>query len=179
MPRHRQPTGPSLRLEEVTRLTDEDVLAKLHGFGIELDRATLAHWCAQALSAKELADAWEQHERKHHREVRDREWVWRCLATLWQRWCPEIPSFEALEDKLRIGYERLAAGDAQAACRTWLDAWRDVLHLLDKRGIQSIETFDARFRGTQSLFNWIQDLETELWNAGLEDPQFLTARIMV
>ena len=179
MPRHRQPTGPALRLEEVTRLTDEDVLAKLHGFGIELDRATLAQWCAQALSAKELADAWEQHERKHHREVRDREWVWRCLATLWQRWCPEIPSFEALEDKLRIGYERLAAGDAQAACRTWLDAWRDVLHLLDKRGIQSIETFDARFRGTQSLFNWIQDLETELWNAGLEDPQFLTARIMV
>jgi transposase len=31
--------------------------------------------------------------------------------------------------------------------------------------------------GLQSLFNWIQDLESELWNAGLGDRQFLRARI--
>jgi hypothetical protein len=53
----------------------------------------------------------------------------------------------------------------------------DVLHILDKSGMQSIREFDERFRGTQSLFNWIQDLEDALWNAGLEDRQFLTARI--
>ena len=34
----------------------------------------------------------------------------------------------------------------------------------------------SRCRGTQSLFNWIQDLENELWNAGLEDRRFLNAR---
>jgi tetratricopeptide (TPR) repeat protein len=45
--------------------------------------------------------------------------------------------------------------------------------------MQSIQEFDERFGGTQSLFNWIQDLEGELWNAGLEDRQFLTARIAV
>lgn len=183
MPRHRQPTGRSLKLEETTRLTDEDLLTKLHGFGLEVDRATLAQWYAQTLSAKDLADAWEQHERKHHREGRDREWVWRCLATLWQRWYPEIPSFEALDDKLQTGYEQLAADDVQAACRTWLDAWQDVLHLLDKpampTGMSSIEKLDARFRGRQSLFNWIQDLQDALWNAGLEDAHFLTARIRV
>jgi len=54
-----------------------------------------------------------------------------------------------------------------------------VLGLLDKGGLQSIRAFDERFRGSQSLFNWIQDLEDELWNAGLEDRQFLTARIAV
>jgi hypothetical protein len=53
-----------------------------------------------------------------------------------------------------------------AACRIWLEAWNDVLRLLDKAGIKSIEEFDERFRGTQSLFNWIQDLESELWDAG-------------
>src|SRR5205085_3346398 len=56
-------------------------------------------------------------------------------------------------------------------------AWSDVLHILDKAGMQSIQEFDERFGGTQSLFNWIQDLEGELWNAGLEDRQFLAARI--
>jgi hypothetical protein len=36
---------------------------------------------------------------------------------------------------------------------------------------------DEQFRGTQSLANRIQDLESELWNAGLQVRQFLTARI--
>ncbi len=48
-----------------------------------------------------------------------------------------------------------------------------------QRGPESIRAFDERFRGSQSLFNWIQDLEDALWNAGLEDRQFLTARIAV
>ena len=35
-----------------------------------------------------------------------------------------------------------------AACRVWLEAWSDVLRILDKAGMQSIEEFDERFGGT-------------------------------
>ena len=77
---------------------------------------------------------------------------------------------------MQAGYELRASG-AVAICRVWLDAWNDVLRILDKSGRQSIREFDDRFGGSQSLFNWIQDLESELWNAGLADRQFLTARI--
>jgi len=89
------------------------------------------------------------------------DWIWICVATLWRRWFPEQPSFEELDDKMQAGYELLKSSGAVAACRIWLEAWNDVLHLLDKAGIDSIEEFDERFRGTQSLFNWIQDLERE------------------
>src|SRR5215469_15883996 len=95
-----------------------------------------------------------------------------------QRWFPNKPSFEALDDKMQAGYELRESG-AVAVCRVWLEAWSDVLRILDKAGMRSIEEFDERFEGSQSLFNWIQDLEDELWNAGLEDRQFLTARIAV
>jgi tetratricopeptide (TPR) repeat protein len=78
---------------------------------------------------------------------------------------------------MQAGYELLKPSGAVAACRIWVEAWNDVLRLLDKAGIESIEEFDGRFRGTESLFNWIQDLEGELWNAGLDDRQFLSARI--
>jgi hypothetical protein len=78
---------------------------------------------------------------------------------------------------MQAGYELLKSSGAVAACRIWLEAWNHVLCLLDKAGIESIEEFDKRFSGTESLFNWIQDLESELWNAGLEDRQFLSARI--
>jgi hypothetical protein len=107
------------------------------------------------------------------------DWIWVCLTALWQRWFPDQPGFELLDDKIEAGYELQGPGRDAAACRIWLEAWRDVLGLLDKGGLTSIHAFDERFRGSQSLFNWIQDLEDALRNAGLKDRQFLTARIAV
>jgi tetratricopeptide (TPR) repeat protein len=174
-----QTAGRPLR-SHAKLLTDGELLAKLRSFGIDLDRSTLERFCDQALSAEEIAkpllDQWTF---KSKREELESDWIWICLAALWQRWFPAKPSFELLDDKMQAGYDLLSSGGAAAACRLWLDAWTDVLRILDKTGFQSISAFDDRFRGTQSLFNWIQDLEGELWNAGLEDRQFLTARITV
>ncbi len=159
-------------------LTDGDLLAKLRSFGIDLDRSSLERLCAQALSAEEIARPLLDQRTFYgkHEQLQD-DWIWICLAALWQRWLPDQPCFELLDDKMQAGYDLLASAGATAACRTWLDAWNDVLRIFDKSGMQSIHEFDERFRGTQSLFNWIQDLQSELWNAGLEDRQFLTARI--
>src|SRR5690242_12851171 len=155
-------------------LTDGELLAKLRSFGVEIDHAWLERECARALSAQEIAGPLMDKSTSRSQES---DWIWICVATLCRRWFPEQPSFEALDDKMQNGYELLKTSGAVAACRVWLEAWTDVMRLLDKAGIQSIEEFDERFRGTESLFNWIQDLESELWNAGLDDRQFLSARI--
>src|SRR2546427_2264522 len=162
---------------DAKRRTDSELLAKLRSFGIEMDRPTLERLCDQALSAEEIAQPLLDQRTFHGRhEQMESDWIWICLSALWQRWFPDKSSFESLDDKMQAGYELQASG-AVAACRVWLEAWSDVLHILDKAGMQSIQEFDERFQGSQSLFNWIQDLEGELWNAGLEDRQFLTARI--
>ena len=174
-----QAAGRPLR-SQAKLLPDGELLAKLRSFGIDLDRSALERLCDQALSAEEIAKPLlAQLSLKAKREELEGDWIWICLAALWQRWFPGKPSFELLDDTMQAGYDLLASGGAPAACRTWLDAWTDVLRLLDKAQIQSIADFDDRFRGTQSLFNWMQDLEDELWNAGLEDRHFLTARIRV
>jgi tetratricopeptide (TPR) repeat protein len=170
----RREAGPRPLRTDARRLTDGELLAKLRSFGIEIDRAWLERKCERALSAEEIAGLLMDQSGRRGLES---DWIWICVATLWRRWFPEQPSFEVLDDKMQAGYELLESSGAVAACRIWLEAWNDVLRILDKAGIESIEEFDERFRGTQSLFNWIQDLESELWNAGLEDRQFLSARI--
>jgi tetratricopeptide (TPR) repeat protein len=170
----RKETGERPLRAHAKRLTDGELLAKLRSFGIEIDRAWLERECTRALSAQEIASPLMNKSTSRGQES---DWIWICVATLWRRWFPEQPSFEVLDDRMQNGYELLKTSGAVAACRIWLEAWHDVLRLLDNAGIQSIEEFDERFRGTQSLFNWIQDLESELWNAGLDDRQFLTARI--
>jgi tetratricopeptide (TPR) repeat protein len=173
-PKLHKEAGPRPLRADARRLTDGELLAKLRSFGIEIDRAWLERKCERALSAQEIAGPLMDQSGRRGLEI---DWIWICVATLWRRWFPEQPSFEELDDRMQAGYELLKSSGAVAACRFWLEAWDAVLHLLDKAGIQSIYEFDERFRGTQSLFNWTQDLETELWNAGLEDRQFLSARI--
>jgi tetratricopeptide (TPR) repeat protein len=51
------------------------------------------------------------------------------------------------------------------------------LRLCDAIGISSIEEFDDRFPMTQSLFNWSQDLEMALENAGRDDGEMRQALI--
>jgi tetratricopeptide (TPR) repeat protein len=162
------------------RLTDGELLAKLHSFGIEMDRSSLGRLSNESLSAEEIAGPLlEQRTFESRRQELEGDWIWICLDALWQRWFPEKPSFEMLDDKMQAGYELMESRQVAAACRVWLETWKDVLHLLDKAGVESIGEFDDRFRGTQSLFNWIQDLETELWNAGLDERQFLKARVAI
>jgi hypothetical protein len=161
-------------------LSDDDLLAKLRSFGIELDRPSLERLCREALSADEIATPWFDQRTFHGKQAEmESDWIWVCLAALWQRWFPDQPCFELLDDKMQAGYDLQGPRGATAACHIWLEAWRDVLGLLDKGGLTSIHAFDERFRGSQSLFNWIQDLEDGLRNAGVEDRQFLTSRIAV
>ncbi len=179
-PKLHKETGPRPLRADAKRLTDGELLAKLRSFGIEIDRPSLERLCGEALSAEEIAKPlMDQRPFQGKREDLESDWIWICLAAFWQRWFPDIPCFELLDDKMQAGYELLASRKVVAACRTWLEVWRDVLRILDKAGMQSIEEFDDRFRGSESLFNWIQDLEDELWNAGLDDRQFLIARVAV
>jgi len=178
--RFRKQNADKVLRSDAKNLTDDDLLAKLRYFDIELDRPSLERLCREALSGEEMATPLLDQRTFHGRQAEmESDWIWVCLTALWQRWFPDQPSFELLDDKIEAGYDLQGAGQAQAACRIWLEAWRDVLGLLDKGGLQSIHAFDERFRGSQSLFNWMQDLEDALWNAGLEDRQFLTARIDV
>lgn len=165
---------------DAAKLSDEQLLEKLQAFDPELDRAVLERLCEGALSAEEVAWRLLDRCRAGAREGRPHEdWIWLCLLELWRRWWPDRVCVEFLGEKIQAGYDALERQEAASAAAIWLDAWSDVVRLCDLSGIDSIREFDDRFSMYQSLFNWSQDLEDALWNAGREDPQFLRARIAV
>ena len=165
-PKYRKNLGGRPVRSDAKDLDDEALLAKLRSFGVALDWATLEHLCAKNLSAEEIVEPWlRQYTTPPGVDRRQVDWIWVSVDALWQRWFPHEPSFEMLDDKMQAGYELKKGRDAVAVARVWLDAWADVLHILDKAGMSSIEEFAKRFNGSQCLFNWIQDLEGELWAA--------------
>lgn len=165
---------------DAAELSDEQLLEKLQGFGLEVDRAELERLCEGALSAEEVARRVLDRCGAGASEARPHEdWIWLCLLELWRRWWPERVCVEFLGDKIQAGYDALERQEAASAAAIWLGAWSDVGRLCDLTGIDSIGEFDDRFSMYQSLFNWSQDLEDALWSAGREDPEFLRARIAV
>lgn len=165
--------------DDAEALTDAQLLDKLRDFGIELDRAGLQMSCRGALSAEEVASRlMDDHLSAAQRDTPEVDWVWLAVLVLWQRWLPDKPCLETADDKIQEGYARMAQERAAATDR-WLEAWSDVLHLCDAAGVTTIGGFDERFPLSQSLFNWHQDLELELGNAGLDEPAKLHARIAV
>ena len=165
---------------DAAKLSDEQLLEKLQGFGLEVDRAELERLCEGALSAEDVARPLLDRCGTGVREGQPHEdWIWLCLLELWRRWWPERVCVEFLGDKIQAGYDALERREAASAAAIWLNAWSDVLRLCDLTGIDSIGEFDDRFSMYQSLFNWTGDLEDALWNAGREDPELLRARIAV
>jgi tetratricopeptide (TPR) repeat protein len=158
-------------------MTDDELLEKLRGFGLDLDRDSIERLSSAALAAEEVARPLIE-ERGIGDDV-ESDWIWICLVTLWKRWWPDKVCLEFLDDKIQAGYEQDRLNQEAAGAAVWLDAWSDVLFLCDATGIRSIEEFDDRFPMTQSLYNWSQDFEMDLWNAGLRDREYLLARIDV
>lgn len=164
-------SGKPLRAQAET-MSDTDLIGRLRGVGLDGDRATLERLAEGALSAQQvveqLRDAQPRERRWTERQV---DWSWVSLVTLWKRWWPEKVCLELLDDKIQAGY------DNTDDPTPWLDAWADVQQLCDSMSIHSIREFDERVPLTQCLYNWTQDVEEALWNAGVDNPRFMSARI--
>jgi hypothetical protein len=71
---------------DAAKLSDEQLLDKLRGFDVEVDRAELERLCDGALSVEEVA--WPLLDRCGVGAVGGRpheDWMWLCLLELWRR----------------------------------------------------------------------------------------------
>lgn len=158
------------------QMTDEQLLEKLRSLGVDLDRTSFGDLRRGVLSAADMA---EQLVRKYDLRFKgfEEDWLWVCLAVLWERWYPEAPSLEMIDDAMQEGYERAEKQSAAEAGDLWLGVWKNILAVMDAQGMKLLDDFDERFSGTQSVGNWVQDVEMELHNAGIDNPSYCSEKI--
>lgn len=169
-------SGPKIVLSDGRKMTDEALTNKLGSFGVRVDRQTFCEWRGEFLSAEAMS-RWITDKWNIDIKGKEIDWIWVCLTVLWERWFPEKPGLEMIDDMMQDGYEKSARGDAAVACDIWLKVWRLLLAIADEKHAATLGELDRIFRGSQSVFIWVQDLETELWNAGMKKREFLTERI--
>jgi len=87
-------------------LSDDQLLAKLRELGLDVDRDGVERLCEGALSAEEVADPIVK--KLNLTNDMKGDWIWIILCALWQRWWPDRPCLELLDDKVQAGYDKNA-----------------------------------------------------------------------
>ena len=157
-------------------MSDDELLAKLRQLGFDVERQGFVGGFRNFISAEAMSKDMIAGAGTDIPGVQV-DWVWIATTCLWERWQPDVPNMEMVNDKMQAGYAAQDNGDSVQVCRLWLETWQAILDIIDRTELDSLDEFDDRFGGTQCVFNWVQDLETELHNAGLEEPRFFHERI--
>ncbi|MDD2235376.1 MAG: SEC-C metal-binding domain-containing protein [Desulfitobacteriaceae bacterium] len=82
------------------------------------------------------------------------------------------------DEKLQTGYNHIRKNETIEACDAWLSAWGDIKAILAEENIKDITELQEKYRWAEFLFNYVQDLEQELHNAGLENEEYFHKRII-
>jgi len=163
-------------LSDVRKMEDKVIIDRLNSLGVHIEKAGFSE-SIRKYPSSEAFYIWLMDAKKLKLKGMDEDFLWMGLTVLWERWFPETPNFEMLDDKICSGYMLLEKGKPEEACNLWWDAWKDIIYLMKQHNISGMNAFDKKFRGTQSVFNWASDFDMELHNAGINDASFTQKRI--
>ena len=166
------------RFEEIEELTTKEIISKLRKFGVNFDEGQFQKDVKSFYSACELSDHWKK--KFTITAIRfDLDFIWMACIVLWKRLAPDVINSEQLDDIMQKGYDLIQTEGKDKTvegCKLWLQVWDHLKHRFTN-DMKSIEDAEKVFSGMQSLYNWCQDVEQELHNAGIYDQSFYQKRI--
>jgi hypothetical protein len=143
-------------LEEIRSFSTEEVLSRLGEFGIRFTKEEFLREVEGFYSAHDLAENWWKTYRVTATGF-DEDFPGMAAAVLWERLAPHVVNSEKLDDMMQEGYR--LCGEKKSR-RIWLEVWEHPKKRFTLE-IRSVEDAERVFSGTQGLFGWCQDLETE------------------
>jgi len=86
-------------------------------------------------------------------------------------------SYVDIDNQIQNGYSFLMKRQSKKCCDEWLSAWLGIKTLLQEAGAKDVYELDKKYSWTGFVSNYVQDLEMELHNAGIDDVTYHQKRI--
>ena len=165
-----------LTYKEVNEMSTDEIIQELKNMGVPFTQETFLKDIELFYSALDLSENWFK-KYTITAKGRDEDFPFLAAWILWERLAPEnILSREQMSDLIEAGFDYLAENDSISACETWLKVW-EAIKVRIKPEFKNLDHLDKHYESSFFLSNFCQDLEAELYNAGLADPSFFTKRI--
>ncbi len=163
--------------DEVSRMSDEVIINKLSETGIHFDKDEFLRDIDKNNTAESIGEKWLTSSGVRATALDDNfpsvaAWV------LWERVAPEHKaSMEQIYGSWILkGYDLAEQDKSVEACALFLKAWEAIKYRIRPED-RSTARLDQCYSGTFFASNFLQDLEEELHNAGLEKAAFFEKRI--
>lgn len=163
--------------EKVRKMDTAEIIKKLESMNVEFNLEQFKEQTTQYICAVRLAED-HYYSQNHSVQDKDEDFIWIAICELWRRLAPKRWNIEMIDDCMRDGYEEIENKDYKEGLGKWETAWEMIKYIVPTH-ITSVISADAFMPEplTQSIYNWCQDFETELHNAGLEKKGYLTKLI--
>lgn len=162
--------------EKIEPMSTKKIFARLRRLGIKVTQRDFRRAARRHESAQRLADEWYGQYVLKPEGRYDGDFPWMAAIVLWKRLIPDRICFEQIDEQMQAGYSLLEAGRTADACDAWQQVWAWVREKVTPER-NTPEALDEAFRGEQCIFNWCQDFEMELENAGMDDAGYYRLRI--
>jgi tetratricopeptide (TPR) repeat protein len=157
--------------EKIEPMSTAKIFARLNRLGVAVTPEDFRQAAQRHDSAARLADEWYARYTFRPEGRYDEDFVWMAAIVLWKRLLPDRVCFEQINERMQAGYDLVEARRIAEACDAWWQVWEWLKEKVTPER-NTLEALDEDFRGTQAVFNWCQDFEQELDNAGIDDPRY-------
>jgi tetratricopeptide (TPR) repeat protein len=163
--------------KKLRKMSTEEIIDKLRSMNVEFDKTRFKEQTRSYISATRLADDC-YYTQAFDAEGPDEDFIWFAILELWKRLSPEQINIEMIDDSMQDGYELIGNGSCIEGVREWVAAW-DMIRAIVPQHIKSVWEADQFLPEplTQSIYNWSQDFEMELHDAGIDDESYFLKRI--
>jgi tetratricopeptide (TPR) repeat protein len=166
----------SWNFDKVRKMNTSEIIEKLRSMNINFEIERFKKQAQNYISAIQLAED-HYYSQDFDAEGADEDFIWLAIIELWNRIIPERHNIEMIDDLMQEGYEDIENRSYRNGIAKWEKAWNMILSIVPSN-LKSVTAADEFIPNlTQSIFNWCQDFEMELGNAGLEDDSFYAKRI--
>lgn len=157
--------------EKIEPMSTDEIFARLNRLGVAVTPEMYRAAAQRHESAERLADEWYAQYPLRPEGRYDEDFVWMAAVILWKRLVPDRVSFEQINHEMQRGYDLMAENRTAEGCDVWWQVWGWLKEKVTPEQ-NTLRAFDEDFRGTQSVYNWCQDFEMELRNAGIHNPKY-------
>lgn len=165
----------SWNLNKVRKMSTSEIIEKLKSLNVNFEVESFKKQAQNYISAMQLAKD-HYYAQDFHAQGTDEDFIWLAIIELWNRIIPERCNIEMIDNLMQEGYEDIESRDYKSGMEKWEKAWNMIISIVPPhlKSVRDADEFIPQL--TQSIFNWCQDFEMELGNAGSEDDSFYSKR---
>lgn len=151
-------------IAKVAALRTSEIVSWLERYGVAFEIGEFESLARGRDSAWSIAETWLAGI-DASLSATEEDFLGLAACELWKRLLPERPSIEMLDDWMQEGYDLVERREEPAACDRWWTVWSTLRSRFTPE-MTTVHATEPVFSGMQSIFNWTQDFETALLNAG-------------